>query len=185
MPSVNAGSPGTALDVFRQEPLPPDSPLWQLPNLLITPHNGGIRHPNFSGEALNQFLDNLRRYVRGEPLRNQVDKTAGDLSIPRLRVDKAPRWFTAQRLRLVQACPRRHVVPRIDRQVCHQLLARPRGRRPLPLEQRRVVHPERHPHRIRPCPIPLQEQPMDARLRPRYPEEARLHAGRLVHASST
>jgi phosphoglycerate dehydrogenase-like enzyme len=68
---------GAALDVFHQEPLPPDSPLWKLPNVLITPHNGGVRHPNFSSEALKQFLDNLGRYTRGEPLRNQVDKTAG------------------------------------------------------------------------------------------------------------
>jgi phosphoglycerate dehydrogenase-like enzyme len=68
---------GAALDVFRQEPLPADSPLWTLPNVLITPHNSGVRHPNFSAEALDQFLDNLGRYVRGEPLRNQVDKTAG------------------------------------------------------------------------------------------------------------
>ncbi|HZS00624.1 MAG TPA: D-2-hydroxyacid dehydrogenase [Chloroflexota bacterium] len=68
---------GAALDVFPHEPLPADSPLWQLPNVLITPHNGGVRHPNFSAEALNQFLDNLGRYVRGEPLRNQVDKGAG------------------------------------------------------------------------------------------------------------
>jgi phosphoglycerate dehydrogenase-like enzyme len=68
---------GAALDVFHQEPLPPDSPLWKLPNVLITPHNGGVRHPNFSGEALKQFVDNLGRYVRGEPLRNQVDKMAG------------------------------------------------------------------------------------------------------------
>ncbi|HLH24533.1 MAG TPA: D-2-hydroxyacid dehydrogenase [Chloroflexota bacterium] len=68
---------GAALDVFRQEPLPPDNPLWKLPNVLITPHNGGVRHPNFSDAALNQFLDNLGRYVRGEPLKNQVDKTAG------------------------------------------------------------------------------------------------------------
>jgi phosphoglycerate dehydrogenase-like enzyme len=68
---------GAALDVFAQEPLPADSPLWKLPNVLITPHSGGVRHPNFSGEALNQFLDNLGRYARGEPLRNQVDKIAG------------------------------------------------------------------------------------------------------------
>jgi phosphoglycerate dehydrogenase-like enzyme len=68
---------GAALDVFAQEPLPPDSPLWKLPNVLITPHSGGVRHPSFSGAALDQFLDNLERYSRGEPLRNQVDKIAG------------------------------------------------------------------------------------------------------------
>jgi phosphoglycerate dehydrogenase-like enzyme len=68
---------GAALDVFAHEPLPPDSPFWKLPNVLITPHNGGVKHPSFSGEALDQFVENLGRFVRGEPLLNQVDKQAG------------------------------------------------------------------------------------------------------------
>jgi phosphoglycerate dehydrogenase-like enzyme len=68
---------GAALDVFAREPLPEDSPLWTAPNLLITPHNSGVAYPDFAEETLAQFVDNLGRYVRGEPLRNQVDKTAG------------------------------------------------------------------------------------------------------------
>ncbi|HZU06796.1 MAG TPA: D-2-hydroxyacid dehydrogenase [Chloroflexota bacterium] len=68
---------GAALDVFSQEPLPPESPLWTAPNLLITPHNAGVRHPQFAAETLAQFIDNLGRYVRGEPLQNVVDKQAG------------------------------------------------------------------------------------------------------------
>jgi phosphoglycerate dehydrogenase-like enzyme len=68
---------GAALDVFSQEPLPPESPLWTAPNLLITPHNAGVRHPQFAAETLAQFIDNLGRYVRGEPLLNVVDKQAG------------------------------------------------------------------------------------------------------------
>ncbi len=68
---------GAALDVFAQEPLPPDSPLWTAPNVLITPHNSGVQYPDFADETLAQFVENLGRYLRGEPLRNQVDKTAG------------------------------------------------------------------------------------------------------------
>jgi phosphoglycerate dehydrogenase-like enzyme len=68
---------GAALDVFSQEPLPPDHPLWSAPNVIITPHSGGVAHPAFAEETLQQFVDNLARYVRGEPLRNVVDKLAG------------------------------------------------------------------------------------------------------------
>jgi phosphoglycerate dehydrogenase-like enzyme len=68
---------GAALDVFEQEPLPPDHPLWDAPNIIITPHKAGISHPAFAEETLQQFVDNLGRYVRGEPLLNQVDKLAG------------------------------------------------------------------------------------------------------------
>jgi phosphoglycerate dehydrogenase-like enzyme len=67
---------GAALDVIAGEPLPADSPWWDLPNVLLTPHNGGIKNPGAAG-AFDQFVKNLGRYVRGEPLRNQVDRTAG------------------------------------------------------------------------------------------------------------
>lgn len=67
---------GAGLDVFAEEPLPPDHPLWTLDNVLITPHNAGAMR-DYTGAALELFLDNLGRFVRGEPLRNVVDKERG------------------------------------------------------------------------------------------------------------
>lgn len=67
---------GAALDVFAQEPLPPDSPLWGLDNLLITPHTGSLTEKLWERHyAL--FSDNLRRYLAGEPLLFLVDKRKG------------------------------------------------------------------------------------------------------------
>jgi phosphoglycerate dehydrogenase-like enzyme len=65
-----------ALDVFRDEPLPPDHGLWDVPNLLITPHSAGYRSDHWHA-ATDLFADNLRRFDRGEPLINVVDKRAG------------------------------------------------------------------------------------------------------------
>jgi phosphoglycerate dehydrogenase-like enzyme len=67
---------GAALDVFRDEPLEPDSPLWTLPNLLITPHTSGFRHDHWDA-VTDLFAENLRRFERGEELINVVDKRAG------------------------------------------------------------------------------------------------------------
>ncbi|HEY3231604.1 MAG TPA: D-2-hydroxyacid dehydrogenase [Roseiflexaceae bacterium] len=67
---------GAALDVFAQEPLPETSPLWGLDNVIITAHYAGLT-PKYNERALAIFLDNLRRYRAGEPLRNVVDKEAG------------------------------------------------------------------------------------------------------------
>lgn len=67
---------GAALDVFAHEPLPAASPLWDLANLLLLPHVSGVSHRFWRREA-DLMLDNLRRYLAGEPLRNVVDKTAG------------------------------------------------------------------------------------------------------------
>jgi len=67
---------GAALDVFEHEPLTPDSPLWDMPNVLITPHTSGFR-PDHWDAAVALFSDNLRRFDRGEPLLNVVDKRAG------------------------------------------------------------------------------------------------------------
>jgi phosphoglycerate dehydrogenase-like enzyme len=64
---------GAALDVFEQEPLPPDHPLWDAPNTLLTPHTAGYG-PYLDDRRLEIILDNARRFVRGEPLRNVVDK---------------------------------------------------------------------------------------------------------------
>jgi len=70
------GIGGAALDVFEHEPLPPDSPLWDLENLLITPHTAGLTEKLWDRHyAL--FSDNLRRCLAGQPLRYVVDKHKG------------------------------------------------------------------------------------------------------------
>jgi D-2-hydroxyacid dehydrogenase (NADP+) len=67
---------GAALDVFEREPLPEDSPLWDLKNVIITPHiSGGTEI--YNERAVEIFCDNLRRYLAGEPLRNVVDPARG------------------------------------------------------------------------------------------------------------
>ncbi|MBN1486039.1 MAG: D-2-hydroxyacid dehydrogenase [Anaerolineae bacterium] len=65
---------GAALDVFEQEPLPPESPLWDMPNVIITPHNTWSTPHLLSREA-ELFLENLKRYLRADPLLNVVDKS--------------------------------------------------------------------------------------------------------------
>jgi len=67
---------GAALDVFEHEPLPPDSPLWDLDNLLITPHTAGLTEKLWD-RHYDLFSDNLRRYFSGQPLRYIVDKHKG------------------------------------------------------------------------------------------------------------
>lgn len=67
---------GAGLDVFEQEPLPQDSPLWSLPNVLLTPHVAGIT-PALGERLMMLFAENLRRYLAGEPLLNRVDPEAG------------------------------------------------------------------------------------------------------------
>jgi phosphoglycerate dehydrogenase-like enzyme len=64
---------GAALDVFEQEPLPRRHPLWTLPNVLITPHTAG-HGPYLDERRFEVLLDNARRFVAGQPLRNVVDK---------------------------------------------------------------------------------------------------------------
>jgi phosphoglycerate dehydrogenase-like enzyme len=67
---------GAGLDVFDQEPLPPDSPLWELNNALLSPHVAGFT-PHYDERAVALFAQNLVRYLAGEPLLNQIDKTRG------------------------------------------------------------------------------------------------------------
>ena len=67
---------GAGLDTVSIEPLPPESPLWSLPNLLITPHTSAIS-PALKERIAALFLDNLERYRVGQPLRNVVNKQAG------------------------------------------------------------------------------------------------------------
>jgi phosphoglycerate dehydrogenase-like enzyme len=67
---------GAGLDVFSSEPLPPESPLWAVPNVVITPHVSGYT-PDYFGKVLALFSDNLTRFLAGAPLRNVVDKQLG------------------------------------------------------------------------------------------------------------
>ena len=67
---------GAALDVFEVEPLPADSPLWSLPNVLVSPHMSGD-YVGFEADMVTIFADNLDRWLRGEPLRNVVDPALG------------------------------------------------------------------------------------------------------------
>ncbi|MBE0409013.1 MAG: D-2-hydroxyacid dehydrogenase, partial [Anaerolineales bacterium] len=67
---------GAALDVFPEEPLPADNPLWILPNVIISPHiSGNTRH--YNERAVAMFAENLHRYLAGLPLYNQIDPERG------------------------------------------------------------------------------------------------------------
>jgi D-2-hydroxyacid dehydrogenase (NADP+) len=67
---------GAVLDVFEREPLDRASPLWSLPNVIISPHSAGVR-PDHWEEVIDLFSENLRRFQRGEPLLNMVNCDAG------------------------------------------------------------------------------------------------------------
>lgn len=67
---------GAGLDVFGTEPLPPGSPLWDAPNVLITPHVSATTD-RFWQRQEDLILGNIDRYLRGEPLKNAVDVHAG------------------------------------------------------------------------------------------------------------
>jgi phosphoglycerate dehydrogenase-like enzyme len=67
---------GAALDVFEREPLPPDSPLWAMPNVLINPHSASTSW-NENARITGIFCDNLRRYLAGEPLVNVYSPERG------------------------------------------------------------------------------------------------------------
>jgi len=64
------------LDVTRREPLPPDDPLWDAPNIFISPHCSTSQE-RYNDKLFALFADNLGRYLRGEELRNVVDRRAG------------------------------------------------------------------------------------------------------------
>lgn len=65
---------GCGLDVFEIEPLPAESPLWQMPNVLITPHIAVKDAENISERHFEILLENARRFAEGKPLQNVVDK---------------------------------------------------------------------------------------------------------------
>ena len=67
---------GAGLDVFAEEPLPRDSELFDLPNVILTPHIAGIS-TGYGDRITDLFCENLRRYLKGEPLLNVVDKERG------------------------------------------------------------------------------------------------------------
>lgn len=67
---------GAALDAFARQPLPDDSELWRLPNVIISPRIGGVTEQKWA-PLLPIFTENLKRFVAGEPLRNLVDKELG------------------------------------------------------------------------------------------------------------
>jgi phosphoglycerate dehydrogenase-like enzyme len=72
----SGGIAGAALDVFEIEPLPADSPLWSLPNVLVSPHMSGD-YVGFEVDMMKVFTDNLERWCRQEPLLNVVDLAVG------------------------------------------------------------------------------------------------------------
>ena len=65
---------GAVLDVFVHEPLPAEHPLWELDNVVVTPHISG---PSTPGELAPVFDDNLARFLAGRPLRHVVDRRRG------------------------------------------------------------------------------------------------------------
>ena len=67
---------GAGLDTFKTEPLPADSPFWEMENVIISPHCAGDQ-PDYCFEARRLFLKNLKRFMAGEPLINVVDKELG------------------------------------------------------------------------------------------------------------
>jgi phosphoglycerate dehydrogenase-like enzyme len=75
--TLQRGHLGAAiLDVTRQEPLPADDPLWDAPNIFISPHCSTSQE-RYNDKLFALFADNLGRYLRGEELRNIVDRRAG------------------------------------------------------------------------------------------------------------
>lgn len=63
---------GAALDVFRDEPLPPESPLWDLSNVLLSPHTAALAESE-NRRLVELFQENLRRYLDKDPLLNRVN----------------------------------------------------------------------------------------------------------------
>jgi glyoxylate/hydroxypyruvate reductase len=67
---------GAVLDVFRKEPLPAEHPFWTTPGIVVFPHVGGL-HPTRDDFVAELFVDNLRRFAAGQPLREVVDRSRG------------------------------------------------------------------------------------------------------------
>jgi phosphoglycerate dehydrogenase-like enzyme len=67
---------GAALDVFEHEPLPAESPLWNMSNVFVTPHISGITS-HYNARAATIFEANLQQYLAGKQLYNVVDRSRG------------------------------------------------------------------------------------------------------------
>jgi phosphoglycerate dehydrogenase-like enzyme len=67
---------GASLDVFPQEPLPPEHPLWKAPNVILTPHTSGFRQGHWE-EVIELFGDNLDRWLKKEPLKFRIEPELG------------------------------------------------------------------------------------------------------------
>ena len=67
---------GAVLDVYRQEPLPAEHPFWATEGIIVLPHIGGP-HPQRSQIVARLLVENLRRFLDGEPLKEVVDRNAG------------------------------------------------------------------------------------------------------------
>jgi len=67
---------GAALDVYPVEPLPDSSPLWEMPNVILSPHVAGAS-PRYYEKAADMFATNLRRYLADQPLLNLYDPDRG------------------------------------------------------------------------------------------------------------
>ena len=69
---------GAGLDVTDPEPLPPESPLWTMGNVVLTPHISGNDSLDYTTETiLDLFIENLSHYVKGEPMHNVIDRKIG------------------------------------------------------------------------------------------------------------
>lgn len=82
---------GAIMDVTAPEPLLPDHPLWDFPNVLITPHVGGQIHTRFD-DICDIFCENVRRFHAGEPLINRLSREGKRLGFP-LRNGETPLWI--------------------------------------------------------------------------------------------
>jgi len=67
---------GAALDVYPEEPLPEDSPLWKMPNVILTPHIAGVSL-EYNSRAVDLFVENLERYLDRKQLLNRIDLQRG------------------------------------------------------------------------------------------------------------
>jgi phosphoglycerate dehydrogenase-like enzyme len=67
---------GASLDVFPQEPLPADHPLWSAPNMILTPHTSGFRRGHWE-EVVDLYAENIERWLKGEPLKYRIEPELG------------------------------------------------------------------------------------------------------------